>query len=199
MRSFALTIPFIAIFVLFHVLSANGSGSFSNVSPYLALFFCGAMYWRQSKLLLPLALICTLITPFITMAVAGHDIAWSTTLQPLIVPLFAYAAIVWFGLQLGQRSALPTLTAALGCGIFFHLVTNLWCFATSTLYGKNFHGLAQALWTTPDFPGAMPTAIFLRNTCASTVLFTLLFLLAAKAPWFRPRETQKARAIASKA
>ena len=73
---------------------------------------------------------------------------------------------------------------ALASGVLFHLVTNLWAFATSSFYSKDFTGLAQALWTYP--PGAtLPTAFFFRQTCASALLFTALFIVAAQLPYFR--------------
>ena len=192
MRNSALVIPFIAIFAAFHLFSANVGGQLSNFSPYLALFFCGAMFWQRSKILLPLALFCTIATPIITLLINGATLSFETTIQPLLVPLAVYAVVIYIGKISQNKNASIVLASSLGCAILFHLVTNLWCFATSAFYTKNLNGLAQALWTTPDFPGAMPTAVFFRNTCLSTLLFTALFLLAARAPFFTSKASLSA-------
>jgi len=197
MRSTLFVISFIALFLLFHIISAQMGVQWLNVTPYLALFFCAAALWQKSKLLLPAAIICVFATPFFTNQFHGISNNWANTIQPLIVPSIAYACIVWFGMNFKNKKILHSLLGVFGAAVFFHLSTNLWIFATSPLYAKTLTGLAQSIWTTPDFTGALPTALFFRNTCLSSLAFTALFLSAARLPIFRFTPTKQLPAQAA--
>lgn len=180
MRQYLLAIPFILLFVVFHILGTQIGGEFSNVSPLVALFFCGAVYMGRSKILLPVAFVAWLVVMPITSAMQGFS-PW--TLGNLVAVL-AFAAIAGFGFLFKKQKPVAVLSGAFGSAVFFHLFTNTIAFFSSPIYQKNWAGLAQALWTIPT-GSTIPTAIFFRNTCVSTLLFTTLFLLAAHHPVFR--------------
>ncbi len=185
MRQLILASIFIGLFVTFHFLSSKIGGGLSNFSPFIAFFFCSAAFFQRSKLLLPAVLVSWVIAAPITSIYNGY----APTLAGVMVPLFAFAVITFVGLRLQHAAPWKLLTASVGSGVFFHIITNLWCFFTDPLYTKDFTGLAQALWTLPPHPGVIqPTAFFLRNTCASTLLFSSLFIAAAYLPYLRPQK-----------
>lgn len=182
---------FIVLCVLFHLFGALIGGTFSNISPFIALFFCGAAYAQRSKAFLVIAFTSFLLVTFSSSMIHGY----SPWIMATLVNILAYVVIALVGSQFQQKKPIFILFGSMSGAVFFHLFTNLICFFTSPLYAKNGTGLAQALWTTPPFEGALPTAVFFRNTCASTFLFTILFLIAAHYPTFRAKQALDVKPI----
>lgn len=181
MRQLTLVSVLIGLFITFHFLSAKLGGDLSNFSPFIAFFFCSAAFSHKSKLLLPAVLASWFIVAPITSYLNGY----TPTVANVMVPLFAFALVALIGFKLQKAAAWKLLLASLGSGVLFHIITNLWCFFSDPLYTKDWTGFAQALWALPPHPQAVqPTAFFLRNSCASTLLFSSLFIAAAYLPYF---------------
>lgn len=171
---------FLSLFIVFHMLSAKIGEDFVNISPFVALFFCGAAFWNKSKALLPLGVVAWIVA----MPIAAHVQGFSSSASSILVPLIALAGAAGIGKLCANRSILTLMGGAFGSCVLFHLVTNLWSFFTSSLYMKNGMGLAQALWTTPT-GSSIPTSLFFRNLCIGTLLFTALFIVATRLPYFK--------------
>jgi hypothetical protein len=164
---------------------------FPNFSPMAALCLCvAACFPRKWAIVLPFVVL--LGTDFLlnwhfsnvqlhaTQAQLGQPAREFTFLSiELLAKTLAFVAIAAFGWQLRQQPrAKVLLPAAIGSSIFFYFVTNTAAWLSDPGYTGSFAGWAQALTTgLPQYP---PTWQFYRNTFASDMLFTLLFLASIR-------------------
>lgn len=141
-----------------------------NFSPMAALCLCGAAFLpRRVAIALPIvALLGTDLVlnahynfPLFTVEFLGKTIA------------FAVVAALGWSLRKNARPGV-ILPAVLGSSLFFYLVTNTSSWLYEPGYAKTWAGWLQALTT--GLPGFAPTWVFYRNTLASDLLFTALFL-----------------------
>lgn len=172
-----ITIIFVALFGAIHLTSAKLGGQFSNMSPFVAMFFCASVFRSNTKILLPLSVLAWVVV----MPIAAYTQGSSPSFDSIFIPLTALCIVALIGIKFREKSILAILTGSLLCCILFHLTTNLYCFFTSASYTKNLLGLSQAIWTTPT-GATLPTAFFFKNLCISTLFFTATFLLAIKLP-----------------
>lgn len=149
---------------------------FSNLTPVMALAFCGAAYLQRRALWL---------VPFAAVALSDVWINWhyATTYHyafgvgGALARLACFAAALGLGALVARRRNWLTLTAGtLGGSLLFFVVTNTVSWAGDVYYAKTFGGWLQALTVGhPEFP---PTLWFFRNTLAGDLLFTGVFALA---------------------
>jgi len=158
-----------------------------NFSAATALAFCagvylsGAMCWW-----LPLGTMCATdvalnVFYYHTSPVGGY----------LLLNYLVYAALIWFGRQMGGRASfLKLLAGGLLGAVAFYLLTNTLAWLENPVYARTLAGWIQAL--TSGQPGFPPTWEFFRNTLLSGGLFTALFVAAMKltAPAESPAEKE---------
>ena len=146
-----------------------------NFSPMAAIAMCGAIYFpRKIAILAPLAAFFVsdlilnayyLATPHVTSIV-------SVRMIPEYLALGLSAALGW-KLRANPKAAMILGASVLG-SIAFYVITNTGDWLTEPLYAKTLAGWTQALTT--GLPGYPPTFTFFRNTFASDLLFTALFV-----------------------
>ena len=147
-----------------------------NFSPVAAIALCGAIYFpRKIAILAPLAgffvsdLILNayyLATPHVTSIVSARMI-------PEYLALGLSAALGW-KLRTNPKAGLVFGASLLG-SIAFYIITNTGDWIVDPAYAKNAAGWVQALTT--GLPGYPPTITFFRNTVASDLLFTAMFVV----------------------
>ena len=146
-----------------------------NFSPVAAIALCGAIYFpRKIAILAPLAAFFVsdlilntyyLATPHVTSIV-------STRMIPEYLALGLSAALGW-KLRANPKAGLILGASVLG-SIAFYIITNTGDWLVEPLYAKTLAGWTQALTT--GLPGYPPTITFFRNTAASDLLFTAIFV-----------------------
>ena len=146
-----------------------------NFSPVAAIALCGAIYFpRKIAIFAPLAAFFVsdlilnayyLATPHVTSIV-------SLRMIPEYLALGLSAALGW-KLRANPKAGLILGASVLG-SIAFYVITNTGDWLVEPLYAKTFAGWAQALTT--GLPGYPPTFTFFRNTFASDLLFTAIFV-----------------------
>ena len=161
-----------------------------NFSPVAAIALCGAIYFpRKIAIFAPLAAFFVsdlilnayyLATPHVTSIV-------NLRMIPEYLALGLIAALGW-KLRANPKAGLVFGASVLG-SIAFYVITNTGGWLAEPLYAKNFAGWAQALTT--GLPGYPPTITFFRNTAASDLLFTAIFV--ACMAW-QPRASAPERA-----
>jgi Family of unknown function (DUF6580) len=146
-----------------------------NFSAATALAFCAGVYLSGAlRWWLPLgAMLATDVALNVfyyhTAPVGGY----------LLLNYLVYAALIWFGRQMGsQASFLKLLGGGLLGAIAFYLITNTLAWLENPAYARTLAGWIQAL--TSGQPGFPPTWEFFRNTLLSGGLFTALFVAAMK-------------------
>ncbi len=147
--------------------------SFANISPVMAIAFCGAVYFRRRLMwAVPFVALC-LSDLYINHFYAS---AYGYQLPALgYVARFAcFAAAIGLGAWVATRKSwLWLLNGSLLGALLFYLVTNTQSWWTDPFYAKTAAGWWQALTVGhPEFP---PTIYFFRNTLFGDLLFTGLF------------------------
>ena len=147
-----------------------------NFSPVAAIALCGAIYFpRKIAILAPLAAFFVsdlilnayyLATPHVTSIVSARMI-------PEYLALGLSAALGW-KLRTNPKAGLVFGASLLG-SIAFYIITNTGDWIVDPAYAKNAAGWVQALTT--GLPGYPPTIMFFRNTVASDLLFTAMFVV----------------------
>ena len=138
----------------------------SNFSPVLALFLLSGSqlrgFWSWAT---PLCAI--LVTDLIINPSYGVSL-----LEPfMLVTALCYFLIFLLGKKLtGSRSLSRLVGGGILGALLFHFLTCGFAWWANPAYAKSLNGLIQAL--TIGQPGFPPAYLFLRNTMASTVLFT---------------------------
>ena len=145
-------------------------GAFSNFAPLMALALCGGLFLpRIWAWLVPLAAL--LASDFILDH--HYGVPFLTWLACGAYACYVLAILGGFALRRNPR--LPRVFgAALLATLLFYAVTNSVAWAVDPGYAKNAAGWFQALTT--GLPGYPPTWTFFRNSAASDLLFTALYL-----------------------
>jgi hypothetical protein len=162
----------------------------SNLSPIMALAFCGAVYFERRSLWL---------VPFVALAAsdvwidryyaANYGYTWELGGALLRIACFA-AALGVGALVARRRSALNLISGVLGCSLLFYLVSNTASWLGDVYYARTLAGWWQAMTVGHvEFP---PTLWFFRNTLIGDLLFTGVFALVMERA--RVTQTQTARA-----
>ena len=146
-----------------------------NFSPMAAIALCGAIYFpRKIAILAPLAafFVSDLVLNAYYLKTPHVDSLVSTRMIPEYLALGLTAALGW------KLRARPKATLILGASVLgsiaFYVITNTGDWLTEPLYAKTPAGWVQALTT--GLPGYPPTITFFRNTAASDLLFTAIFV-----------------------
>ncbi len=154
------------------IVQGGGSAWLSNFAPLAAIALCSAIYFpRKYKFVVPFAAL--LVSDLVL------DIFYKASLlDPLIYcRYFAFALVGLLGLAISRRPSLKTIVpASLAGSALFYAITNFFSWLTDPGYVKNFAGLIQSLTVGLPAYGATPTWMFFRNSLASDLLFTLLFV-----------------------
>lgn len=142
----------------------------ANFSPLMAITFCAAIYLpRKTAFFVPL------LALFISDLILNSTYQ-TALLQPFMLGTYAcYLVAGLFGLWVAQHKNLWTLLG--GCllsTVLFYFVTNTLAWFSTPAYAPTFVGWIQAL--SLGLPGFPPTYTFLRNSLASDLAFTLLFV-----------------------
>lgn len=145
----------------------------SNISPVMAIAFCGAVYFRDRRMW---------AVPFIALSLSDFYINWFYAKEyGFVLPasgFIARTACFGFAILLGawvakRKSWLNLLNGGLLGAIAFYLVTNTQSWAADPFYAKTLAGWWQALTVGhPEYP---PTVYFFRNTLFGDLMFTGLF------------------------
>ena len=147
-----------------------------NFSPMAAIALCGAIYFpRRIAILAPLAafLVSDLVLNACYLASTPHVTSLlSVKMIPEYVALGLTAALGW-KLRANPKPGFILGASLLG-SIAFYVITNTGDWLAEPLYAKTAAGWVQALTT--GLPGYPPTLSFFRNTAASDLLFTAIFI-----------------------
>ena len=184
--AFILILSAVAYRIAAGLLIHSGVTWLSNFAPMAAIALCGAAYFpSRFKFSIPLGAL------FISDLFLNYY--YGATLMEAHVAgrYLALALVGLIGLALQNRASFKTLLPAsiLGSTIFY-LITNLFSWLTDPGYVKNFGGLIQALTVGLPEYSSTPTWMFFRNSIASDLFFTLLFV----ACMHFGRKTSRARA-----
>ncbi len=184
--AFILILSAVAYRIAAGLLIHSGVTWLSNFAPMAAIALCGAAYFpSRFKFSIPLGAL------FISDLFLNYY--YGATLMEAHVAgrYLALALVGLIGLALQNRASFKTLLPAsiLGSTIFY-LITNSFSWLTDPGYVKNFGGLIQALTVGLPEYSSTPTWMFFRNSIASDLFFTLLFV----ACMHFGRKTSRARA-----
>ena len=147
-----------------------------NFSPMAAIALCGAIFFpRRIAILAPLAafLVSDLVLNAFYMASTPHV---TSLLSARMIPEYlalGLSAFLGWKLRANPKASL-ILGASIVGSIAFYVITNTGDWLTEPLYAKTLAGWAQALTT--GLLGYPPTFTFFRNTFASDLIFTAIFV-----------------------
>jgi len=145
----------------------------ANISPLMAIAFCGAVYFRRRGLWLVPFLALSLSDLYIDRFYAReYGFHWPWT--GWVARTACFAAAVALGAWVARRKSwLWLLNGSLLGALLFYFVTNTQAWLADAFYAKTLAGWWQALTVGhPEFP---PTVWFFRNTLFGDLLFTGLF------------------------
>jgi hypothetical protein len=147
----------------------------SNLSPIMALAFCGAAFLERRALWL---------VPFVALVASdlwidryyATQYGYTWELSGAMLRIACFAAAIGVGAFVARRrTALNLFSGALGCSILFYLVSNTAAWLGDAYYVKTTAGWWQAMTIGHiEFP---PTVWFFRNTLIGDLLFTGVFAL----------------------
>ena len=157
--------------------------SFSNLSPFTAIAFCSAVYFRKPKLWLASFLAFELSDLYLNNFHAReYGFYWS--LSGFIVRAACFAAALVLGSWVARRKSwLSLLNGGLLGAVIFYLLTNTQSWLADSYYAKTLAGWWQAL--TIGHPEYKPTIFFFKNTLFGDLMFTGLF--AGAMEWLAQR------------
>jgi hypothetical protein len=147
--------------------------SLSNISPLMAIAFCGAVYFKNRWMclvpLVALSLSDLYIDHFYAVQYGFH---WP--LSGFIARTGCFVLALFLGAWVARRKSwLWLLNGSLIGALIFYLVTNTQSWLSDPYYAKTLAGWWQALTIGhPEYP---PTIFFFRNTLFGDLLFTGLF------------------------
>jgi hypothetical protein len=160
--------------VLLGVSHSQDFGWLHNFAPLSAIALCGATILpRRWALILPL------LALFVSDVLLNLHYGVSLFSVEMLARYVALAGIAFLGSSLRKSPKVPVLIGASVTGsAFFYILTNSASWLTEPQYAKTFAGWIQALTT--GLPGYPSTISFYRNTLASDVLFTVLFIVCVQ-------------------
>ena len=146
-----------------------------NFSPLAAIALCGAIYFPRR-----IAIAAPLLALFVSDLILNAHYLSTPHVQSLIsVKMLPEYIALGFSAMLGWKlRANPRLGLMLGASLLgsvaFYVITNSGDWLAEPGYAKTAAGWVQALTT--GLPGYPSTLSFFRNTVASDLVFTLLFV-----------------------
>ena len=151
----------------------SGASWLSEFAPGTAIALCCAAYFPARYMFsVPLG------TLFISDLILNSRYHASLFDGQIISRYLAFALVGCIGLMVRKRASLKTLLpASVIASVVFYLITNVFSWLSDPGYPKNFAGLIQALTLGLPQYRATPTWMFFRNSVASNLFFTLLFVL----------------------
>lgn len=162
----------IVLAALYRILPTLDMG-LANISPVMAIAFCGAVYFRRRWMWL---------VPFLALGLSdlyidhfyAKEYGFSWPLVGVLARMACFAVALGIGAWVAKRKSwLSLLGGGLLGAIIFYLVTNTQSWASDSFYAKTLAGWWQALTIGhPEYP---PTIYFFRNTLFGDLLFTGLF------------------------
>ncbi len=173
-RRMILAILFVLVAVIYRVvLGIAGSAHLDwlhNFSPFAAIALCGALYLPRR-----LAIAVPLVALFVSDLFLNAHYGIALVSLAMLPGYLALGLCVALGLRLRETPQLARILGATVVGsIAFYVITNSAAWLVEPLYPRSAAGLWQALTT--GLPGYPPTLVFFRNSLASDLLFTLLFV-----------------------
>ena len=187
--AFLLVLVTVAYRITTGLLIHSGATWLSNFAPLAAISLCcGAYFPSKLKFSVPLSAL------FLSDVVLNYHYS-ASMLDPLILGRYLALVLIGFiGLLLQKRASLKTLLPAsiLGSAIFY-LITIFFSWLSDPGYVKNFAGLIQALTVGLPAYSATPSWMFFRNSLASDLFFTLLFVVCMN--FGRSSERSRAGAV----
>jgi hypothetical protein len=154
------------------IVHGGGNTWLSNFAPLAAIALCGAIYFPPKyKFTVPFAAL--LLSDVVLDLYYG-----ASFFDPLILCRYlAFALVGLLGLTISRRASFKTIIpAALAGSAIFYAITNTFSWLIDPGYTKNFAGLIQSLTVGLPQYGSTPTWMFFRNSLASDLFFTLLFM-----------------------
>ncbi|MDQ6623641.1 MAG: hypothetical protein M3Y86_09180 [Verrucomicrobiota bacterium] len=145
----------------------------SNFAPLAAIALCGAAYF-PSRYKFTIPMVALLISDLVLNIHYGFSL-----LSPFVLSHYlGFAIIGGLGLLLRNRASFKTLLpASILASVIFYLVTNTVSWLFDPGYVKDLAGLIQAQTVGLPAFSATPTWMFLRNSIASDLFFTFVFVL----------------------
>lgn len=148
----------------------------SNFAPLAAIALCSAAYF-PGKLKFTVPLLALFVSDVILNLHYGASI-----LSPLIVGRYLALVVVGcLGVLLQNRASLLTLLpASIAGSSILYLISNTFSWLSDPGYVKSLAGLIQAQTVGLPAYSATPTWMFFRNSLASDLIFTAVFLLCVR-------------------
>ena len=148
----------------------------SNFAPLAAIALCSAAYF-PGKLKFTVPLLALFASDVILNLHYGASI-----LSPLIVGRYLALVVVGcLGVLLQNRASLLTLLpASIAGSSILYLISNTFSWLSDPGYVKSLAGLIQAQTVGLPAYSATPTWMFFRNSLASDLIFTAVFLLCVR-------------------
>ena len=147
--------------------------SLSNISPLMAIAFCGAVYFKNRRMWL---------VPFVALSLSdlyiNHHYAvqygFHWPLSGFIARTACFAIALLLGAWVAKRKSwLWLLNGSIVGALVFYLVTNTQSWLADAAYAKTLAGWWQAL--TVGLPQYPPTYLFFLKSLFGDVMFTGLF------------------------
>ena len=171
------TLILILVAILYRVLPAlfNLHTSWTeNFSPLASLILCGAIFFPKKWAVgVPLGILA--VSDVILNLFVYHAPLLSWEILPRYVILGFIGALAFKHRTRLRSNSAHVLGGSLLGSIFFYVTTNIASWVGDVTYLKTVGGLVQSL--TVGVVGFPPTYLFFRNSIASDLLFTCLFLV----------------------
>ncbi len=147
--------------------------SFSNLSPFFAIAFCGAVYFRKPWLWVGSFLALELSDLYLNYFHA-REYGFHWDLSGFLTRSACFGAALLLGVWVSQRKSwLWLLNGSLLGALLFYFVTNSQSWYTDPFYSKTLAGWWQAMTIGhPEYP---PTIYFFKNTIFGDLMFTGVF------------------------
>ena len=147
--------------------------SLSNLSPFTAIAFCGAVYFRKPWFW-AVSFLALEVSDLYVNLFHAREYGFTWPLSGFILRSACFGAALFIGTRTAKnKSWLSLLNGSLLSAVIFYLVTNTQSWAADSFYAKTVAGWWQALTVGhPEYP---PTIFFFRNTLFGDLMFTGLF------------------------
>ena len=171
--AFLLILSAIAYRIATTLFASSESIGLHNFAPLAAIALCAAAY-LSAKFKFTVPMIALLISDVVLNIHYGFSM-----LSPFVLSHYiAFAIIGCLGLLVQGRASLKTLLpASLAASLIFYVATNTVSWIFDPAYAKNLAGFIQAQTIGhPTYAATAPAWMFFRNTAASDLVFTALFV-----------------------
>ncbi|MDQ6861547.1 MAG: hypothetical protein M3032_10400 [Verrucomicrobiota bacterium] len=171
--AFLLILSAVAYRIVTGLFASSDSIGLLNFAPLAAIALCAAAYFPM-KFKFAVPMIALLISDVVLNMHYGFSLV-----SPFVISHYiGFAVIGCLGLLLSGRASWKTLLpGSIASSFIFYVITNSVSWIYDPGYAKNFAGFVQALTTGLPAYSATPTWLFFRNSLASDLLFTGLFVL----------------------